>query len=441
MTSKFNANDSAGGSMTSRRDLIKRVAGGLALAALGFPYVAKAKTKANLKFSMWGDTGSTPAYKHVVEKYQAANPGVQVDLQVIPYGQYYQQLDTSITGGQPADLMRFEYQTVGRYAQSSVLLNLSDHFDKNIAEDYLPAFWQPVHSANGLFAIPQNTDTFGIFYNKTIFEAAGIVPPIDIGKSWTWAEFTEVAQKLLGLKKTPYAFAMGWGSGSAYRSLVFFYQHNAHLLSEDQKSTLMGSKESIETISWLQSWFQKGMVPPNTSVKSQEQPNILFANKTLAMYVGGDWEMADLVQNIGDRFEWGTTFMPRDVNLASDLGGSCVGVSKNSQHTEEAVDFLKFLTSPEVQKVFLAESQFLPVRKSIAGDIIYKDRPEDRKVFVQQAATVPSELSRNYALPYFAKLNTVLNDQFDLAFTANQDPTLTAQNIVSGLSGILKEYA
>jgi hypothetical protein len=61
-------------------------------------------------------------------------------------------------------------------------------------------------------------------------------------------------------------------------------------------------------------------------------------------------------------------------------------------------------------------------------------------VLVQQAATVPPELSRNYALPYFAKLNTVLNDQFDLAFTANQQPDLTAQNIVSGLSGILKDY-
>jgi multiple sugar transport system substrate-binding protein len=440
MTIQQNPMQSFGGSMISRRDLIKGATAGLALAALGAPFIAKAKTKANLKFSMWGDTGSTPAYKHVVEKYQAANPDVLVDLQVIPYGQYYQQLDTSITGGQPADLMRFEYQTVGRYAQSSVLLNLSEYVDKNIADDYLPAFWQPVHSAKGLFAIPQNTDTFGIFYNKAIFEAAGIIPPTDIAHSWTWAEFTEVAQKLLSTKKTPFAFAMGWGSGSAYRSLVFFYQHNAHLLSQDQKSTLMGSKESIETIAWLQSWFQKGMVPPNTSVKSQEQPNILFANNTLAMYVGGDWEMADLVQNIGDRFEWGTTFMPRDVNLASDLGGSCVGVSKNSRHADEAVDFLKFLTSPDVQKVFLAESQFLPVRKSIARDIVYKDRPEDRKVFVQQAATVPPELSRNYALPYFAKLNMVLNDQFDLAFTANQQPDLTAQNIVSGLSGILKDY-
>jgi multiple sugar transport system substrate-binding protein len=441
MTIKYQANQITGGPMISRRDLIKGASAGLVLAALGTPYIAKAKPKANLKFSMWGDTGSTPAYKHVVEKYQAANPGVQVDIQVIPYGQYYQQLDTSITGGQPADLMRFEYQTVGRYAQSSVLLNLSEHLDKNIADDYLPAFWQPVHSAKGLFAIPQNTDTFGIFYNKSIFQAAGIVPPTDIAKSWTWAEFTDVAQKILRLKKTPFAFAMDWGLGSAYRSLVFFYQHNAHLLSQDQKSTLMDSKEAVETIAWLQSWFQKGMVPPNTSVKSQEQPNILFANNTLAMYVGGDWEMADLVQNIGDRFEWGTTFMPRDVNLASDLGGSCVGVSKSSQYADEAVDFLKFLTSPDVQKVFLAESQFLPVRKSIANAIVYKDRPEDRKVFIEQAATVPPELSRNYALPYFAKLNTVLNDQFDLAFTANQDPSLTGQNIVSGISGILKAYA
>jgi hypothetical protein len=60
---------------------------------------------------------------------------------------------------------------------------------------------------------------------------------------------------------------------------------------------------------------------------------------------------------------------------------------------------------------------------------------------IKGIATVPPELPRNYALPYLAKLNTVLNDQFDLAFTANQDPSLTGQNIFSGISGILKDYA
>jgi ABC-type glycerol-3-phosphate transport system substrate-binding protein len=84
MTIKYQANQITGGPMISRRDLIKGASAGLVLAAFGAPYIAKAKSKANLKFSMWGDTGSTPAYKHVVEKYQAANPDVQVDIQVIP---------------------------------------------------------------------------------------------------------------------------------------------------------------------------------------------------------------------------------------------------------------------------------------------------------------------------------------------------------------------
>jgi ABC-type glycerol-3-phosphate transport system substrate-binding protein len=234
---------------------------------------------------------------------------------------------------------------------------------------------------------------------------------------------------------------MGWGNGAAYRSLPYFFQHNAHLLADDQKSCALGSKEAIETIAFLQSWFTKKFSPPNTSVKSQEDPSILFSNGTLAMYVGGDWTMPDLEQNIGDRFEWGTTFMPRDVNMASDLGGSCVGVAKGSQHAEEAIAFLQYLTSPEVQIPFLGAAQYLPVRKSILDKVAYTSRQADRQVFVQQAATVPAELSRNYSLPYFAKMNMVLNDQLDLCFTAGQSPETTSANIVSGINQVLADNA
>ncbi|WP_375450236.1 ABC transporter substrate-binding protein [uncultured Devosia sp.] len=429
------------GPVTNRRTLLKGAAAGLAFGALSAPWVARAQSKAIVKFSVWGDTGSDLPYAKAISDFNAAHPELDVQLQTIPYGQYYQQLDTSITGGQPADLMRFEYQTVGRYAQAAVLKDLSSDFDANVADDYLPAFWLPVHKQEGIFAIPQNTDTFGTFYNKTMFDELGIQAPTDIAKSWTWQQFIDVAQKLVDSKKVPYGFAMGWGQGAAYRSLPFFFQHDAHLLSEDQKSCALGSPASIETIAWLQSWFQKGLVPPNTSVKSQERPDILFANGTLGMWVGGDWTMPDLENNIGDRFEWGTTYMPRDVNMASDLGGSCVGVAQGSQHPDEAVAFLKYLMSPQVQVEFLGASQYLPVRKSILGQIAYKSRTNERQVFVQQAATVPAELSSNYALPYFAKMNTVLTDQLDLAFTANQTPEVTAANIVAGIDQVIADNA
>ncbi len=429
--------------MASRRSVIKGVAASLALGTIGAPYIARAQSNnVTLKFSMWGDTGSTPAFEAVAAKYRELNPNVEVQIQVIPYGQYYQQLDTSITGGQPADLMRFEYQTVGRYARSAVLMDLSAHLDPKFGEDFLPAFWQPVSAEGGVYAIPQNTDTFGVFYNKNIFSAAGIVPPTELDKSWTWAEFIEVAEKLKQQPNaTPYAFAMGWGNGSAYRWLPFLYQHGGHLLSEDQKSTLINSKEAVETLAWTQSWFQKGLVPANTSVKSQENPNILFANGTLSMFVGGDWVMADLIQNIGDRFEWGATYMPRDVAMASDMGGSCTGVSKSTAHPDEAIDFIKFLTSPDVQKEFVAQAQFLPVRKSISDAVVYKDRQEERRIFVEQAGTVPAELARNFSLPYFAKINQVLNDQLDLAFTANQPADVTAANMEAGITQVLADNA
>lgn len=426
---------------TTRRTVLKGSLAGLALGALGMPYIARAQSKKIVKMQFWGDTGVNPEYARVAKEFNAANPGVEVQMVMIPYGQYYQELDTSIQGGAPADLVRFEYQTVGRYGQAGVLIDLTSHFDSNLEADYLPAFWQPVHKDGVLFAIPQNTDTYGVFYNKSQFEAAGITAPTDIDKSWTWAEFLGVAQKLLDLKKSPYAFAMGWGQGAAYRALPMFFQHDAHLLTPDQSKSAMDSKASIETIAWLQSWFTKKYCPPNTSVKSQEDLNVLFSNGTIGMYLGGDWNMPDLEQNIGNRFEWGTTFLPRDINMAADLGGSCVGVTQLSQNKEEAIAFLKYLTDPQVQIKFLGNAQYLPVRKSILDKVVYTHRSADRQVFVKQATTVPPELSRNYALPYFAKINDVLNDQLDLCFAAGQSPEQTATNLAAGINQVIADNA
>jgi multiple sugar transport system substrate-binding protein len=421
---------------SSRRSILKTLTA--TAVALGSPSVAKAGTKIPLRFSVWGDVGSTPAFKHLIELYHRRQNEIEVTIEVLPFNQYYQQLDTSIAGRQAPDVVRFEYQLVGRYARGAALLDLTPYLPAAYGDDFLPTFWKPLSASGGVYAIPQNTDTFGIFYNREVLNAAGVKAPSTIDKSWDWEEFTDIAAKLLQQKRTPYPFAMAWQSSEAYRWLPFLYQHGGRLLSKNQKTCMLGSKNSVETIAWTQSWFKRGLVPSNTSIKSQEQPNVLFANGTLGMYIGGDWDMAALIDNIGNRFEWGATYMPRNAAMASDLGGSCIGISRSTAHPEAAADFLKYLSTPESQQLFVSESEFLPVRRSLIGRIQYRSRPEDRQIFVEQAETVPLELALDAALPTFGKVNLAMADQLDLAFTAGQSPTLTAASLESSINDIVK---
>ena len=422
----------------SRRTFLQSLAGsGLVLPGLIAAKRSHAQSPISLTLAIWGDIGSVAAFRNVIAKYKAVRPEVEIKLEVTPFGQYYQQIDTRLAGRQAPDLFRVEFQVVGRYARSRALMDLTPHFPTG-GQEFANAFWQAVNHEGKTFAIPQNTDTLGIFYNTDIFTKLGIRIPKSLSESWSWGEFMDIARLLRQRGGVRYSFAMLWQDSQAYRWLPFLYQHGGQLLSNDLKTPEIESAKGIETIAWTQAWFKDGLVPANTSVKSQERPQALFANGTLGMYIGGDWQMPFLAQNAKD-INWAATYMPRDVAMASDLGGSCTAIHRDTKNPEAAVEFLKFLSSEAVQRDFTLDGDFLPVRTSLMRQPLgYRTHPDARKVFLDQATTVPLHLVRTVVLPTFSRINQRLADQLDLAFTSGQAPDVTARNISSAINSIMR---
>ncbi len=423
----------------SRRRTVGALAGaGLSLPIILSPVRGNSQARTEITLAIWGDKGSVTAYENVIAKYKTVRPDVAVKFEVTPFGQYYQQIDTRLAGRQAPDLFRVEFQVVGRYARSRALMDLTPHLPADFGSAFPAAFWQAVNLDGRTFAIPQNTDTLAVFYNVDIFNRLGIRIPAGLAESWSWAEFMDIARLLRARGGVRYSFAMLWQNSQAYRWLPFLYQHGGQLLSNDLKTPEIESAKGIETIAWTQNWFKEGLVPPNTAVKSNEQPQALFANGTLGMYIGGDWQMPYLDQNSPD-VRWNATYMPRDVAMASDLGGSCTAVWRETRNPEAVMDFLKFLTSETVQRDFTLDGQFLPVRSAlIDGKLAYASRRDARKVFLEQATTVPPHLVQTVVLPSFSRINQRLADQLDLAFTSGQSAELTAKNIGATISTILR---
>src|SRR4029077_19329013 len=147
----------------------------------------------------------------------------------------------------------------------------------------------------------------------------------------------------------------------------------------------------------------------------------LFANGTIGMLLGGDWQIPFLNQTM-TKFRWDVTYMPRDAAMASDLGGNCVAISRDSKNRDAAADFLKFLVNEGNMRAFVSAAQFLPVRASLMQQgVTYATRPDAMKVYVQQASTIPEHLVRTVTLPNFSRINAAMTDELDLAFTSGQD--------------------
>lgn len=429
----------------SRRDFLKAGGGALLGACtLGIAGCGAAGSQMGsgdaLSFLAWGAEAEEAGFRGVIRRFEEQNPGARIDLIIAPFDNYVK-LNTLLAAGMAPDLVRVQYQLLGRYSSAGVLVDLSEYLEPGYGDAFTPALWQAVSYEGRPYAVPQHTDTMAIFYNTGVFRKLGIDVPQSLGESWTWDEFDRVARRLKDAGETPFPFAMAWQDvTSSYRWMWFLHQHGGRFLNDDLTAPAVDSGAGVETIEWHKSWFADGLVPPSTSIKSTEEIEALFANGTTAMMLNGNWLMGFL--ETGMTAGWDVTYMVRDVEMASDLGGNAVAVTRDSKNPELAAAFLKHLASEEEMERFCVDAQFIPTRTSLVErGLDYSLYPERMNRFVEQSTTVPEVMAGEQTIPISAPMTQVLGNELEAAFRSGQSAGGTVTNISDGIEEIFEQEA
>jgi multiple sugar transport system substrate-binding protein len=389
--------------------------------------------KLHLTFSTWGDPAETAAFQLIIDRYEQLHPKIKIDLDQISY-KFEQQLDTRLAAHVGPDLFRVQYQNLGRYTPNDSLVDLTPYLPPGIENDFTASSWSAVQHEGKTRAMPHHTDTNAIQYNRTLFRQMGIPVPRSLDESWTWEQFTDIA-RAIRRKTGGYAIGMDWTFEGSSRWLNFLYQHGGALLTSDLRKSAIPSAAAVETLQWNQRWFHEELIPPSDSAKSSEYVSNFFVTGVVHMIF--DYGLLDLRAR-PPAFDWSVTYMPRDRQFASDLGGNAVGISRDCRHPEIAADFLLFLTNEQNMRDFVLAVGFIPVRKSLLKQQLpYQYRPEEMKVYMEQSTTVPVHLARTVTLPSFPRILRELGDNLNLAFSANQDAALSVDDLARSVRKIL----
>jgi len=393
-----------------------------------------------LTFASFSTGPDTDVFQKIIENYQAEHPNITIDMKVLPAQGFREQIDTQLAAGQGPDIVRGGFRgDFGHYAAAGSLVDLTPYLDAGYSDDFLPASWAVVTPGDKTYALPLLTDTFGVFYNTDYFEQMGVQVPQSMDECWSWDEFTALARRVKDVTDAEYGFAAPFQGSNSKRWLPFLYMNGGQLLGDDLRTPRINTPEGIEAIAWTQSWFTEGLVPLSSSMKSQEQIQNLFANGTIGMLIHGNYMMPFFDENMAN-YGWDVTYMPCDVEKASDLGGNGLGVTKDSQHPELAADFIKYMVQAENMREIVIANLFIPVRNSLLEQQIEYQKHADRmQLFQEQAQTIPQDMADVMALPEFSEIDRIVADQLELAFTANQDPAVTAQNIEAGINDLFNK--
>jgi multiple sugar transport system substrate-binding protein len=403
--------------MISRRPLTRRAfaaAGAAALAAGLITSCSAGGTPASapsepLVMTVWGGATDKAVYQQRLDLAKKKYPDIKVELQQISED-YDRKIQTMVAGGNAPDIMATAEQ-VNVFSSKNQLLDLNPYLDKAGVEasDRWAQATVDAYSTDGkLWAAPDRSGAMVVFYNKALFDDAGVGYP---SSEWTWEDFSAAAKKLTkkdGDTTTQYGYAAGdWWPWY----MTWMYQNGGEVI-DDQGKPVVDSPANQEALQFYHDLMHKDGVAPtprdyaNLGVKS---PDALFAQGKLAMATTGFWNVSALAET---DLDWGVAPLWHGQESTTAAFGTGLAVSASSDRKDDAAKIVEFLTSEEGQEPIATSGADVPANTAVAKSEAFTSaswlkKPVDLSAFSQSADTVYSPP----LIPEFNELTQAFTDK------------------------------
>ncbi len=310
---------------------------------------------ANLTMTVWGGDNDKKTYQDRIDLLEAAHPEIKVDLQLIPGDQYDQKVQTMIAGGDGPDIMQVA-EGVNVYSSKNQLLPL----DELVAEADLDleGRFGPVGTLysyeDKVYAIPDRSGAMIVYYNKDLFDAAGLEYP---NADWTWEDAQAAMEKITN----PADGVWGYGGAGWWAQWWSFAYQNGGQIIDDAGKPAANSPEVVEALQWANDLTHKHHVVPTAEEYADMGPDMggdpAFAAGRLGMNTTGFWAIGGLLEA---DFNWDIAPMWGGEEQAVSAFGSGLAISRDSENPDAAFTAIDFLTDVEAQGLIIENAQDVP---------------------------------------------------------------------------------
>lgn len=312
----------------------------------------------------------------------------RVEINILP--EYDTALQTALAGGQPPDVFYVNDNKLPDLAKAGALEPIGDKVDN--PGDFYDSLKQSFTYQGTYYCPPKDFSTLQLVYNTDELAAAGVKPPT------TWQELTDAAQKLTrpgrpGLVLNPEFYR--WG--------VFMAQAGAWPTDNEVTRMTMDSPQMKQALQYVADLHKAGAAASAAQVGTGWGGEALGKGKA-AMTIEGNWIVGAMKTDFPG-LKYSVAELPAGPAGKATMAFSvCYGVAQASKNKAAAIDFVKFLTSPEQQLAFTKDFPVMPSRESLAGQWL-AGKPE-LKAFVDGAAYA----KKGVFIPGFAAVVDTMND-------------------------------
>ena len=336
--------------------------------------------KTVIRLSGWvSSPAETALLESLLYKFSVENPDILAKYEPIT-GDFKQALLTSIASGTEPDLYYMDIGWWHDLATNDVVLPLDDLMAASGVkrDEFVPSLMDAFTIDGKTYGIPKDFNTLGLFYNKEMFDKAGISYPTD---AWKWADLKAAAQKLTDLTTDPNKPVYGLcAAADAGRFPIFVYQNGGTIMTEDFKDTTLDSEAALGAGEFYTS-FRKDKIGAAPADLGEGWQGTVFGKGQCALVYEGGW----LIPYLRDQFpglKYGVVQPPAGPAGKGNLVFTVAwGISKNSKNPEAAWKLVQFLTSEASQKAVLESGFALPTRVSLGTSDYLKNNPNSAAIF------------------------------------------------------------
>ncbi len=325
--------------------------------ALGLAGAARAET-VRVTAAYYSDkTG--PYFEQMAKEFHAANPGIDIKIEVVNWDNLLQKLQTDISGGTNSDISIIGTRWLLDFVKDGQAEPLDGYMDSAFKGRFIGAFLAPGQIGGKTYGLPIAASARAMYYNKDLLAKAGIsAPPA------TWEELAADAAKL----KAQGIAAFGL-QGKAIETDVYWYYalwtYGGDVVKDGKAA--FASDAGVKALTMYKSLIDKGYTEDGPTNYTREDLQNLFKQGRVAMMITAPF-LINQIEKEAPKLNYGIAPVPKETRNATYAVTDSVVLFKNSKVKKAAWKFLDFLFTKDPRVAFTKGEGFLPTTKAEAAD-------------------------------------------------------------------------
>lgn len=395
-----------------------------------------------ISFTHWGgDDTYEGDYKARIEAFMGQHPNIRVTVQTVA-DDYETKIQTQYAGNKLPDVIQVAENGIG-FATKGMFLDLSDR----IAAEGIDTntLWSNVIDQytynNEVFGLPDRGGCTIMYYNKDLFDDAGLAYP---DENWTLDDYFTAVEKLT--KDTDGDGVIDqWGTTSTHYQAIwgYMFQANGGSIIKDGQA-VVNSPENLELLTKYNDAYQKGYV---VSYEELEQANAggdaYFQQGRLGMNLTGMWCIKSYAEEEGLNFDIST--VPKGIQDAGWPMGSALAISKNSspEKQEAAWEFVKYMTSTEAQAMLGDGIADCPANLEVLGSDAFTSQQvngKDLSLNIIETSMERVTIDGLFRGPYYQEIIDEARNQMKEMLLGRLTPEQCLETMQTNFEDILSRY-